>query len=158
VIFADVIFPIFTLPFFWFWVPWALPLALASEAAVFWFNYRQIGSWRLLAGVLGANAFSWIIGILIGMVTIPLLPPNVGMSSDQKTSEAEYLMPYVLILFFIAFVLSTLLEYPVWKLLGKKRPFKSLLRTTFAANAVSYLILVSILIFFQKAFGIDIGF
>ena len=156
--FADVIFPIFTLPFFWFWVPWALPLALASEAAVFWFNYRQIGSWRLLAGVLGANAFSWIVGILIGMVTVPLLPPGIGMSSDQKTFEAEYLVPYVLVLFFIAFVLSTLLEYPVWKLLGRKQPFKSLFRTTLIANAASYLILVGILIIFQKAFGIEIGF
>ena len=149
-ILADLIFPIFTVPYFWFLEPWALPVALLLEALVFWYSYRKISSIRLAAGVLGANAFSWFVGIIL----ILFAPFNylgfgyLGISQDQNF-QIRYHQPYILIAFFVAWILSAILELMIWKLLDRKEFFPCLARTTLAANAASYLFLLGCLYVYQ---------
>ncbi len=139
-IFADLIFPVFYIPYLAWTIPWIIPLALLSEAIVFWIMRRSLGGWRIASGTLAANGFSWFVGVLV-LRFVPL--PMIGVTEDSNF-QVHYHQPYLAIAFLIAFVLSTLLEYPVWLLVRWKQR-ESCFRTTVAANAASYVVLMLVL-------------
>ena len=148
--FADMIFPLFTVPYdMYLGAPLMIILALLVEGGVFFWMRRSIGLWRIVAGTLGANALSWI----CGMVLFTLLPlPNIGAYYEMEPNARglHYGPGPVLLAFFVAFVLSTLLEFPVWRLVVRKMPGMKVFAPTVIANAASYLVLLAALFVFQQ--------
>jgi hypothetical protein len=149
-IFADMIFPLFTLPYdVYLGAPLLIILALLVEGAVFFWMRRSIGIKKIIAGTLGANALSW----LCGMMLFTLLPlPNIGAYYEMEPNARglHYGPGPVLLAFFVAFVLSTLLEFPVWRLVVRKMPGVTVFVPTVVANAASYLLLLAALFVFQR--------
>ena len=136
-IFADLIFPVFFIPYLEWTVPWIIPLALLAEAIVFWTMCRSLGGWKIASGTLAANAFSWFVGIIVlRFVPVPL----IGVTQDSNF-QIHYHQPYLAIAFLIAFGASTLLEFPIWLLVRWKQKVPCV-RSTIAANAASYLVLM----------------
>ncbi len=131
------IIPVFTTPYLIIWaLPWLIPLVLISEGIIFWRYYPAMKRWLLFAGTVGANAFSWMVGIFL----VGFLPR--GYSIDPATNEISYVHVYIVLSFIIALVLAILLEYLVWRLIFWKQPLPSLGRVNTVANIVSYAILV----------------
>jgi hypothetical protein len=56
----------------------------------------------------------------------------------------------ILLAFFAAFVLSTLLQFPVWRLVVRKMPGVTVFVPTVVANAAGYLALLVALFVFQQ--------
>ena len=148
--FADMIFPLFTLPYdIYLGAPLMIVLALLVEGGVFFWMRRSIGLWRIVAGTLGANALSWICGMLL-FTLLPL--PNVGSYYEMAPNARglHYGPVPVLLSFLVAFVLSTLLEFPVWRLVVRKMPGMKVFVPTVVANLASYLLLLAALFVFQQ--------
>jgi hypothetical protein len=149
-VFADMIFPLFTLPYdIFLGAPLMIVFALLAEGAVFFWMRRPIGLRRIIAGTLGANALSWICGMLL-FTFFPL--PNIGSYYEMAPNARglHYGPGPVLLAFLVAFVLSTLLEFPVWRLAVRKTPGTEVFVPTVVANAASYLLLLAALFVFQQ--------
>jgi Ca2+/Na+ antiporter len=146
--FADMIFPVFTTPYLLVvFFPWAAALALISEMIVFWRFYPDMRRWRLIAGVLGANAFSWFVGIGIASYLLPN-----GSWYDPMTRAHVYIQPYPVLSFVVALLLSIILEYAVWRLISRKKPMPLLGKANAIANVVSYAVLIGCWIGFSFFF------
>jgi hypothetical protein len=145
---ADVIIPVFCTPYC---LPFALPLAglavLATEVAVFKLLNRHLGLGTIIAVVIPANVVSTIVGFLIaaalpsGYVTRVIEPGNYH---TQTFVPVPLFDTYLYLSFFVAFVLSVIVEYPIVRgclgLAKIKKPFVTVL----LANVVSYIALVVI--------------
>jgi len=134
---ADVIFPVFTTPYLIIRsLPWLIPIILITEALVFWRFYPVMKRWILIAGVIGANAFSWMVGLFI----VGFLPR--GYTIDPDTQTIHYVQSYIVLSFIIALILAIVLEYAVWRLIFWKSPLPSLGRANAFANLASYALLI----------------
>jgi hypothetical protein len=142
VFFADVIFPVFTVPYLIAWgAPWALAGALLAEMVVFWVRRKQLKPWKVIVGTLVANAVSWFAG---GLIAASLPFPNFGMSGN---AGFHYQFGVLAVAFLMAYVLSTLIEFVIWLPFARKQePF--LFATTALANVASYLVLALAAIYF----------
>ena len=145
-VFADAIIPVFSTPYLIIWsLPWLVPLVLIAEAIVFWRFYPAMKRWILIAGVIGANVFSWVVGLLI----VGFLPR--GYSIDPDTQAIHYVHSYIVLSFIIALILAIILEYAVWRLIFWKSPLPSLGRANAYANLASYALLILLAIVFALA-------
>jgi hypothetical protein len=149
-VFADMIFPLFTLPYdIFLGAPLMIIAALLVEGGVFFWMRPSIGTWRIVAGTLGANALSWV----CGMVLFTVLPlPNIGSYYEMAPNARglHYGPGAVLLSFLVAFVLSVLLEFPVWRLVVRKMPGMKVFVPTVVANVASYLLLLAALFVFKQ--------
>jgi hypothetical protein len=146
---ADMIFPLFTLPYDMFLgAPLMIVLALLVEGAVFFWMRRPLDPRKIMAGTLGANVLSWMAGMLL-FTLLPL--PNIGSYYEMAPNARglHYGAVPVLLAFLVAFVLSVLLEFLVWKLVVRKIPGVMVFVPTVIANAASYLLLLAALFVFQ---------
>ncbi|MCE0498289.1 MAG: hypothetical protein LV481_10130 [Methylacidiphilales bacterium] len=143
-IFADAaIFPVFTTPYLIIrFIPWVVPLVLIVEGIVFWRFYPAMKRWMLIAGIIGANVFSWVVGLLL----VGFLPR--GYSIDPDTHAIHFVQSYILLSFIIALILAIILEYAFWRLISWKSPLPSLGRANAYANLASYALLILVAILF----------
>lgn len=127
--FANVIFPLFDLPYMaGIFSPWLAAGALAAEIIVFYgFHFRTIPLWPIFAVVLGAN----IISTLVGFFALAFLP-----SPDNGPHWLIYLT------FIMAWLLSVGIEFGVYFTVPRWRRFQHLLVATATSNGVSYCILL----------------
>lgn len=117
-------------------VPWAIVLALLTEVAVFRLCRTPLSFWSIAGGTVGANAFSWFVGVLI----IRFFPIPMWGTWEDRQFQVHYEVMWVDLAFLIACILSTILEYLIWWPIGRRHA-PHLLRATFCANLASYTVL-----------------
>jgi hypothetical protein len=137
-LFADVIFPVFTVPYIAeLFMPWLLIPALAVELLVFKCLYRESSWGRLCPTVLGANSGSWFVGIILGLF---LLPSGIRQRADINLID---FVPGTLVWAFIfAFVISVIIEGLIWCAARKDLSRPRLFLATLLANMASYTVLI----------------
>ncbi len=145
---ADIIMPVFCTPYF---LPFALPLAglavLATEVAVFKLLNRHLGFGTIIAVVILANVVSTIVGFVIAACLPSGYVTRVVEPGDYRTSPfvpVPLFDTYLYLSFFVAFILSVIIEYPIVRgclgLAKINRPFVTVL----LANVASYVALIVI--------------
>ena len=129
-ILANVILPVFALPYFSaVFFPVAGVAAIASEVGIYRLMNRQL-LWRKIAFlVLWTNTVSTGVGFGIGMALSEYLP---GSSS----------ITYAILGYILALVLSILIEYALVKVSRQAAPLDKTFTPVALANIVSYLILI----------------
>lgn len=147
-ILANVIFPVFTAPYIAFFLfPVAATAAILSEIIVFKKRYQKL-SWMRATGVaLFANLISWFAGIILGHFLPSGLVPQVTGSGEEQLTRLTLGPNYYLLMwigFAVAFVLSILIEFYVWKIFQLKSPLSKLFKTTTLAHVTSYALLIGI--------------
>jgi branched-subunit amino acid ABC-type transport system permease component len=145
---ANVIFPAFSTPYFLHLLfPIAGIAAILAEVFVFRRRYQTFTIFGALSPVLVANVISWIFGIVLSLILPSGLVPKIVKSGDQEVSILSRGPDFGVLVaaaFGVAFVLSIVIEYPVWKFLTRKDPLPNLLRTTCIAHVASYSVLILI--------------
>jgi hypothetical protein len=146
---ADVIFPAFQAPYVAsLLLPVAGISAIVVEIVVFWLLNRHVGVGKIVVLVVAANLVSGLVGFFLAAVLPSGLVPRVVGSVNgrpfRSSQPGPYFETYMALSFFMAFVLSVVIEYAVvWLLLGWAkvvRPF----RTVTLANLASYVVLVAV--------------
>jgi len=145
---ANVIFSAFTVPYVSFLLfPVAATAAMVSEIAVFKLRYHQL-SWRRSIGVtVAANLVSWFVGIVLGCFLPHGLVPKIQGSGDHPVSiltPGPHFNALMWAGFAVAFLLSIVIEFYVWKWYQKRSPLPKLLATTALAQGASYTLLIGI--------------
>jgi Ca2+/Na+ antiporter len=142
---ADVIFPAFYFPYF---VAVAYPLsglaALATEIFIFRRFYPSAKLSWLIAVVVGANVASSLLGIGIASV----LPSGLNSAWVQGRGGPARGLNWsrlALISWFVALILSILVEYFVLLVVTRRKPLPRLARAVAIANIASYAVLVVVL-------------
>jgi len=147
---ANVIFPAFSAPYFsQLFFPVAGIAAILTEVFVFRKIYNSLTFFRALGFVLAANIFSWIAGMVLSNFLPTGLAPRVIQAGENEVSilgRGDNFGTLVIVAFFVAFVLSILIEYPVWRFFGRKIEFPRLFRTVCIAHVASYTVLVITLV------------
>jgi hypothetical protein len=138
--FADVIFPVFSTPYLMaLFMPWLLVPALIAEIFVFKLFFFRASMADNVITVLGANAASWFVGILL-LIVLPL-PSGLHQTLGRPEVKLDTtLLPWA---FALAFVVSIVIETAVWW--AARRPLRStrLVIANAVANAASYAVLLS---------------
>jgi hypothetical protein len=135
-ILADVVFPVFTAPYVMgLFMPWILVPALMAEVLIFKAFYLKDSWGTLIATILGANASSWLLGILLGTFLLPSGIREHGNSIDFAPGLIEWA-------FLLAFVLSVIIESWVWWAARTVPRSRRVLIATLVANVGSYGILI----------------
>jgi len=143
--FADVIFPAFSAPYLsLLFFPIAALLAISSEIFTFKCRYKSLPLSRTVWITLVANFVSWMIGLLLSLVLPSGLVPKIMRSGFKTIAPGPHFQVFVICGFIVAFILSIVIEYFVWKRLSKKSPLPSLSVTSFIAHIASYGILILI--------------
>ena len=147
---ANVIFPAFSAPYFsQLFFPVAGIAAILTEVFVFRKVYSSLSFYKTLGFVLIANIVSWIAGIILSNFLPSGLAPRVIQAGEKEVSilgRGDDFGTLVIVAFFVALVLSILIEYPVWRFFGRKLDFPRLLRTVCIAHVASYTVLVITLV------------
>ena len=147
-IFANVIFPAFTAPYVsYLFFPMAATAAILSEIVVFKLRYHELSLIRATGVTLIANLVSWIAGVILGfLLPSGLIPKVVGSGNQQFTTitQGPHFDSLMWIGFAVAFLLSVLIEFYIWKIFQRKSPLPKLLTTTTTAHIVSYALLIGI--------------
>ena len=145
---ANVIFPAFSATYF---LHLLFPIvgisAILAEVFVFRRRYQALTFFGALIPVLVANVISWIFGVVLSAILPSGLVPKIVKSGDQGVSILSRGPDFGVLVaaaFGLAFVLSILIEYPVWKFLFRKDPLPNLFRTTCIAHVASYSALILI--------------
>ncbi len=152
-VFADVIFPAFSAPYFAFWFfPGAAFLAMLAEVFVFKLTNFDLGWRRACAGVAGANLLSWFAGVALslvmpyGLASVPHPMPN---GQIHYFLEPGPLFPVFLVFgLVLAYLLSILIEVRFWRRFTRRNPLANSLKTTIWANTASYLVLIAVAAFY----------
>ena len=144
--FADMVMP-FMLPYMlWLWFFPITFLALMLEMLVFKLAYKNLRLFSVVASTLGANAASWFIGIFLSVLLLPrdlARVPN-GHGSFYFVHGPNYERDIYLGVI-VAFLLSIVLEWGVWRIILRNQPRRSLGLMTALANVLSYALLVTCL-------------
>jgi len=151
---ANVIFPAFTAPYVsYFLFPVAALAAILGEVLVFKLRCSRLSWKRVINTTLYANLISWIAGVILGAVLPSGLAPQVVGSADRPATIITRGPNFELLMwsgFGVAFCLSILIEYQVWKRFRKEEPLPGLFRTTVLAHITSYLLLIGIALMYIK--------
>ncbi len=143
---ANVIFPAFSAPYFsQLLFPIAGIAAILTEVFVFRKVYSSLEFFKTLGFVVIANIASWIFGIVLSHFLPSGLAPKIVQAGGQEVSvlsRGDNFGSLVIAAFVLAFILSILIEYPVWRSLGRKMDLPKLFRTTCIAHVASYTVLI----------------
>jgi len=143
---ANVIFPAFSAPYFsQLFFPVAGIAAILTEVFIFRKVYGSLSFSRTLGIVLIANIVSWVAGIVLSNFLPSGLAPRVIQAGENEVSilaRGDNFGTLVIAAFFIAFILSILVEYPVWRFFGRKINLPRLFRTVCIAHVASYTVLI----------------
>jgi hypothetical protein len=140
---ADVIFPAFCAPYV---SPLLFPVAGISAIGTEWFCYRHFSSdndYPKLSDIILANLVSWFVGVIIcfwlpsGLIQKP--SPEGG--GHTHVAAGPHFTTYAIIAFFVACILSVIIEF--WSLRWSTRthPVDRLFRLSAIANVAGYLVL-----------------
>jgi hypothetical protein len=143
---ADVILPVFCVPYC---LPFVLPLAgfgvLAAEVVAFKLLNRHLGIGTIVGVVILANVVSTIVGFLIAGIALPSgYVWNVVETGDRPTrafERGQLFDTYLYLSFFVAFVLSVVIEYPIVRACAGWAKVDRPLMTVVLANVASYITL-----------------
>lgn len=143
---ADVIFPAFSAPYF---SPLLFPVAGILAIGAEWFCYRRFSSdpiYPKLRDIILANLVSWVAGLLISFcLPSGLIAKTVG--AGEGHGESHILTPgphfgaYVIVAFFVACILSVIIEFWSLRLTTREHPVDGLLRLSTIANVAGYVVL-----------------
>ena len=150
--FADVIFA-FTAPYIiWFFFFPVAVLALFSEMVVYKIAYRRLPAFSIFASTLGANAASWLVGLVLSILLLPsgLVRKKVDGSNQTYLTAGPNFFSCFVLAFGVALILSIVIEWGVWRMLFRKPPLNSLGLTSALANVVSYAIVICFFLCFDS--------
>jgi hypothetical protein len=135
---ADIIFPAFLAPYIVAGVmPWAGAAALGAEVVVFLIAYPGVARGWLSTSVVVANVASSAVGIGLALY----LPSGV---SGGRSSVGPIWKMFEIAAWFLAFVVSIALEYPILRMVTRSLNLKRLFRTVVLANVCSYITLLGV--------------
>ena len=142
-IFADVIFPAFCMPYV---SPLLFPVAGIAAIGTEWFCYRRFSSdadYPNLGDIILANLASWFVGIILcsflpsGLVQ----KPSPAGGGHTYITSGPHFTTYAIIAFFVACVLSVVIEFWSLRWSTRKHSVDLLFRLSAIANAAGYLML-----------------
>jgi hypothetical protein len=145
-IIADVIFPAFAAPYF---SPLLFPVAGIAAIGTEWFCYRRFSRDKVypnLREIILANLVSWFVGIVL----CSLLPSGLVHKTSPGGAGHTHIEPgpnftkYAIIAFFVACILSIVIEFWSLRWSTRKHPVGRLLRLSAIANVAGYLVLGAI--------------
>lgn len=143
---ANVIFPAFTAPYYsYFFFPLAGIAAVAAEVVILKKRHPALTLTRVFIFTLVANIASWMLGIAISSQLPSGLTPKVIQNGDHEfstISQGPHFNQLVLAGFGVAFILSILIEYPVWKYLTRRKMLPRLFISICYAHVASYIALI----------------
>jgi hypothetical protein len=138
---ADIIYPAFLHPYaLQLYMPFIAVAAFATEVVVYGAAYGRVGFFTLSATVLGANLISSLTGVGFALI----LPSGLNKEFVRHlTGPAQGPNWYALATasWLVAVLVSIAIEYPVVKILTRRRVLPHLFRVVCIANAASYLVL-----------------
>lgn len=144
-LFANVIFPAFSAPYVsLFLFPIAGIATLVIETVIFKIRHKELSGYRVLGFVIVANIVSWMFGSALSyLLPSGLTTKSVESGGHELTimTQAPNFGTLVIIAFIVAFFLSILIEFFVWKGLTHKRHLSNLFMTTCLAHIASYVTL-----------------
>lgn len=143
VIVADVIFPAFTTPYV---STLLFPVAGISAIGTEWFCYRHFSSdehYPNLWDIILANLVSWFIGIVITAFLPSGLIDKVlpGGGGHTIVAAGPHFTTFAVTAFFIACILSIIIEFWSLRWSTRKRSVERLFRLSAIANTAGYLVL-----------------
>ncbi len=148
---ADVIFPAFAAPYL---ARLTLPAgisAIVAEIAVFCVFNRHLTLRKIFFVVMLANVVSGVIGFILAFVLPDGLVPTVGGRPWQSVEAGPQFGTYVILSFFVAFVLSVIIEYAVVRLCVIYARVDKPLVTVSLTNVVSYVTLAGLWFVFARS-------
>ena len=140
---ADVIFPAFTTPYF---SPLLFPIAGIAAIGTEWFCYRRFSTDRQypkFGDIVLADLVSWFAGIVITF----FLPSGLvekavpGAGGHGTMTTGPHFTVYAIAGFFLACVLSIIIEFWSLRISMDKRPVARLFRLSAIANTAGYIVL-----------------
>ena len=147
-IFSNVIFPAFSAPYISFILfPVASILAFVTEIIIFRKRYLGLATRQVVLTALLANIISWIAGVLLSSILPSGLVPKIVDEGEKKASiisAGPNFESLVFTAFAVAFLLSILIEYAVWRWIHREPKLPKLFVSTVLAHVGSYMVLIGI--------------
>ena len=129
-------------PYWYSWVPLSATIGFVAEFFVFHLYERRCQGWRRSLGwVAVANLTSFIVGF-VGLAFIALALPGRSFMVPQPLGFPPWDHYHVIFWqFFVAYLVSVLVEFGVYRLFSRRRVVHRLLAATFMSNLASYAVI-----------------